>query len=194
MALAAFLLPVYVSIYRCFRGEERRGENNADRSRTTRRSRPLLCCAEAWFCTAAVDAAAAARSSSSARTAPWSSATRAAPSPPTSGARPITITSLARVKKPCFWSKLNARRNDATPARAQLRPKTRFLYPRQRYIRLRASRPTLHSDRKRSHTIAHSAPRDSFSSCLQSFLLLTVHRPQARATSIQLCKSVLSIY
>jgi hypothetical protein len=37
--------------------------------------------------------------------------------------------SLSRVKKPCFRSKLRARGNDATPARAQLRPQVVFLYP-----------------------------------------------------------------
>ena len=43
------------------------------------------------------------------------------------------LISLSGVKKHRVWSTLRARRNDATPARAEIRPKTRFLYPRQRY-------------------------------------------------------------
>jgi hypothetical protein len=40
--------------------------------------------------------------------------------------------SLSRIKERRVWSKLRVRGNDATPARAQLRPKAAFLYPRQR--------------------------------------------------------------
>ena len=66
--------------------------------------------------------------------------------------------SLSWVKKHRVWSKLRARGNDATPARAQLRPNTQEFYLRQRYTGAHENDFTTHGYACRPSQAAFHSP------------------------------------